>query len=110
LNAPTKEKCYTISGPEFGPNNEGRPVLIVRALYGIRSSGARWRDHLTETIRKIGFASCLADGDVWLWPNVQPGGNTYYKYVLVYVDDILAISHNPVVYEHQRNTWDDTIS
>jgi hypothetical protein len=42
LNAPTKEKCYTIAGPEYGPDNEGRPVLIVRALYGLRISGARW--------------------------------------------------------------------
>jgi Reverse transcriptase (RNA-dependent DNA polymerase) len=95
LNAPTKEKCYTIAGPEFGPDNEGRPVLIVRALYGLRSSGARWRDHLAETIRKMGFVACLADGDVWLRPNAKPGGDSYYEYVLVYVDDILAISHDP---------------
>jgi Reverse transcriptase (RNA-dependent DNA polymerase) len=55
LNAPTKEKCYMIAGPEFGPTNEGQPVLIVRALYGLRSSGARWRDHLASTIRTMGF-------------------------------------------------------
>jgi hypothetical protein len=65
LNAPTKEKCYTIAGPEFGPDNEGRPVLITRAL-GLRSSGARWLDHLADTIRSMGFTVCLADGDVWL--------------------------------------------
>jgi hypothetical protein len=34
LNAPTKERCYTIAGPKFCPDNEGRPVMIVRALYG----------------------------------------------------------------------------
>ena len=48
LNAPTKEKVYTTAGPEFGPANQGRPVLIVRALYGLKSSGARWRDHMAE--------------------------------------------------------------
>jgi hypothetical protein len=95
LNAPTKEKCYTIAGPEFGPDNEGRPVLITRALYGLRSSGARWRDHLAETIRSMGFTACMADGDVWLRPSVKPGGEEYYEYILVYVDDILAISINP---------------
>jgi hypothetical protein len=31
LNAPTKERCYTIAGPKFGVN-AGRPVVIVRAL------------------------------------------------------------------------------
>jgi Reverse transcriptase (RNA-dependent DNA polymerase) len=75
LNAPTKEKCYTTAGPEFGSDNEGRPVLIVRALYGLRSSGARWRDHLAETIRGMGFVACLADGNVWLLPNVKSNGD-----------------------------------
>jgi hypothetical protein len=50
LNTPTKEKCNTIAGPEFGPKIEVRPVLISRALYGLMSSGARWRDHLADTI------------------------------------------------------------
>jgi hypothetical protein len=42
LNTPTAEKCYCIAGPEFGPSQMGRPVLIVRALYGLQSSGGRW--------------------------------------------------------------------
>jgi hypothetical protein len=29
LNAPKAESCYTIAGPEFGPENEGRHVTIV---------------------------------------------------------------------------------
>jgi hypothetical protein len=41
LNSPTAERCYCIAGPEFVPSRMGRPVLIVRALYGLRSSGAR---------------------------------------------------------------------
>jgi hypothetical protein len=52
LNAPTKERCYTIAVPEFGPDNEDRPVLVVRALYGLRSSGAQWRDQLAEMIHE----------------------------------------------------------
>jgi hypothetical protein len=51
LNAPTKERIYTIAGPEFGQGKEGRPVMIVRALYGLQSSGARWHDHLAATLR-----------------------------------------------------------
>ena len=52
LNAPTKEKVYTTAGLEFGADTVGRPVLIVRALYGLKSSGARWRDHMAATLRK----------------------------------------------------------
>jgi hypothetical protein len=95
LNAPTKEKCYTVAGLEFGSDNEGRPVLITKALYGLRSSGARWRDHLADTIQSIGFSACLDDLDVWLRPSLKPSGAQYYEYILVYFDDILAISLDP---------------
>jgi hypothetical protein len=30
VNAPTKERIYTIAGPEFGQGKEGWPVMIVR--------------------------------------------------------------------------------
>jgi hypothetical protein len=49
LNAPTKEKVYTTAGLKFGAVNKGRFVLFVRALYGLKSSGARWRGHMAAT-------------------------------------------------------------
>jgi hypothetical protein len=56
LNAPTKEnKVYTTAGFEFGADKVGRPVIIVRALYGLQSSGARWRDYMAATLREGGF-------------------------------------------------------
>jgi Reverse transcriptase (RNA-dependent DNA polymerase) len=97
LNAPTKEKCYCIAGPEFGSDKTGRTVLIVRALYGLRSSGARWRDHLADTIRSLGFKACLTNPDVWMRPNTRPDGFTYWEYILVYVDDLLVVSHEAKV-------------
>jgi len=39
LNATTKEKCYAIAGKEFG-EDEGNTVMIVRAIYVLKSSGA----------------------------------------------------------------------
>jgi hypothetical protein len=47
INAITSEKVYFIAGPEFG-SSQGRPCIIVRALYGLKSSGARWRDHMVH--------------------------------------------------------------
>jgi hypothetical protein len=98
LNAPTKEKAYTIAGLEFGADKVGRPVLIVRAL-GSKSSGARWRDHMASTLREGGFVSCKGDPDVWMRPKVKLSGGKYweYYYVLCYVDDILCISHESQV-------------
>ncbi len=43
----------------------------------------------------MGFTSSLADPDVWFRPAVKPDGFQYYEYVLAYVDDILALSHDP---------------
>jgi hypothetical protein len=74
-----KAKCfYTTAGHDVGPENEGRPVVIVRALYGLKSSGARWRDHFAAMLRDLGFTGCLADPDVNMRPNVKPDGLKYW--------------------------------
>jgi Reverse transcriptase (RNA-dependent DNA polymerase) len=95
LHAKTKERYYTIAGPEFGLENVGRPMKIVRALYGLKSSGACWRNDMAETLRKAQFVSCIADPDVWMRPAVKINGDKYYEYVLMYVDDVLALSETP---------------
>ena len=95
LNAPTKEKCWFKAGLEFGNELVGLPVKIVRALYGLKSSGARWRDHLAQTLRDAGFKGSYADPDVWMRRSCKPDGTEYWEYVLSYVDDVLAISHDP---------------
>ena len=76
-------------------NNVGQPVLIVHALYGLKSSVARWRDHMAGTLREAGYESCKVDPDVWMKPKIRPNGEKYWEYVLVYVDDILVMSHEP---------------
>ena len=43
LEAVTSERLYIIAGPEFG-DREGHILVIYKALYGLRSSGARWHD------------------------------------------------------------------
>jgi Reverse transcriptase (RNA-dependent DNA polymerase) len=95
LNATTKEKNWFVAGREHGPDHVGKSVLIVRALYGLRSSGAQWREHLATTLRTAGFTSCKADPDVWLRPAVKDTGEKYYEYVLCYVDDVLCGSERP---------------
>jgi hypothetical protein len=96
LNARTKEKLYIVCGEEFGDPYVGRIAVIVRALYGLKSSGAAWRSALAEVLRDdFGFTACRADNDVWFRAARKPNGERYYEYVLVYTDDMLAISMNP---------------
>jgi Reverse transcriptase (RNA-dependent DNA polymerase) len=95
LNANTKEKVWTTAGDEFG-SNSGKKVVIVRALYGLKSSGAAWRSHLAQSLRDMEYQPCLADPDVWMRTATKPNGFKYYEYLLVYVDDILSVSHQPL--------------
>ena len=45
----------------------------------------------------MGFESCKANPDLWFRPATRSvDGFKYYEYVLLYVDDCLAISHNAI--------------
>eukprot|EP00934_Nitzschia_sp_Nitz4_P001810 Nitzschia sp. Nitz4//scaffold191_size41780//52//5493//NITZ4_007461-RA/size41780-processed-gene-0.69-mRNA-1//1//CDS//3329540163//1810//frame0 len=94
LTAPTTERIWTILGPEWG-REAGRKAIIVRALYGLKSSGASFRNHLADCMRSLGYHGCLADPDVWIKEETrEEDGHQYYAYVLLYVDDCLAIHHD----------------
>lgn len=95
LNAPITKKIWMVCGVEFGTNN-GKRAIMVRALYGLKSVGAAFRNHLAVCMSNLGYKSCLTDPDVWLRPAVRASdGASYYEYVLIYVDDILCMSHEP---------------
>jgi hypothetical protein len=95
LNAPVREKLYTIAGKEFGPKNAGRPVMIVRALYGLRSSGKSFRDFLATNLREMGYESTKTDPDLWMMPDTKADGTEYYRYVICYVDDVAVTMESP---------------
>jgi len=91
LTAPNLGKCYMIAGPEFG-EEQGKVFIVRRALYGLKSSSAAFRSHLSQALIDLGFYSSYADPDVYMRVAVKPDGEEYYEYLLVYVDDILCIS------------------
>ena len=94
LQAPSSQKDYIVCGPEFGLENVGRTALIHRALYGGKTAGRDFRNHLRSCMRHLSFKSCPADPDVWMRPAKKSDGTEYYEYVLLYVDDALVISEN----------------
>ncbi len=91
LTAPNKEKCWMVAGPEFGPE-EGKTLLVVRALYGLKSASFSFRSFMAEKLVAMGFQSTIADPDVWLRAATKGDCEPYYEYVLMYVDDILVTS------------------
>ena len=85
LEAYTKEKVCFIGGKEFAPyGHEGHLLIIVKALYGLKTSGARFHEKFGEPIRDMGFHPSKADSDVWM-KNCE----SHYEYVVTYVDDLL---------------------
>jgi hypothetical protein len=89
LEAFTSEKVYIIAGPEFG-ELEGHILTISKALYGLRSSGARWHDRFADCIMELGFFPSKSDPDIWMRKN-----EGIYEYVAVYVDDLAIAMKDP---------------
>ena len=85
-----KEKVYIVSGPEFGPL-EGHNLIIIKALYGLRTSGLRWHERLANCLRDMRFEPCKIEPDIWM----RPCGEGHYEYIAVYVDDLLIASKDP---------------
>ena len=83
LNAPCLEKVYTRCGLEFGPENKGQIAIIMKVLYGLKSSAFAWREHLASTLRDdLHYQQCRADNDVWIHPTTKPNGHQYCMYTL----------------------------
>jgi hypothetical protein len=95
LSAPITEKVWTVLGPEL-VNDAGKLSLIVRALYGLKSAGAAFRNHVAECMKHLGWHPCRADRDLWVKAETRPDdGVLYWAYILIYVDDILCVHHDP---------------
>lgn len=88
LESYTKEKVYIVAGGEFG-EREGHTLIIVKALYGLKSSGVRWHERFADVLRSMGFTPSRAEPDIWF----RDKGD-HYEYIAVYVDDLLLVSRD----------------
>jgi hypothetical protein len=94
-SAPITEKIWTVLGPYFG-DDDGKCALIVRALDGLKSAGVSFRNHLSECMNHLGWNPCHADRDLWMKAEIRPDdGMLYWAYILIYVDGILCVHHDP---------------
>jgi Reverse transcriptase (RNA-dependent DNA polymerase) len=89
LEAATKEKIYFVAGAEFG-ELVGHTLVIVKALYGLRTSGFRWHERFADCLQEMGFFPSKAESDIWMRRS-----NNLYEYLGVYVDDLTIVSNDP---------------
>ncbi|KAL7570793.1 hypothetical protein ACA910_014422 [Epithemia clementina (nom. ined.)] len=91
LEAYTEEKIFILAGPEFG-ERKGHILIISKALYGLRTSGARWHDRLFDVMREMGFSPSKNDPDIWM--RLSKDGEVY-EYSAVYIDDLAIVAKDP---------------
>jgi Reverse transcriptase (RNA-dependent DNA polymerase) len=89
LYGKTREKVYIIAGREFGQET-GRRLIIDGGLYGLKTSAARFHEHLSTKLRSMGYKPSKADTDFWI-----KRVSDHYEYIATYVDDVLVYSRDP---------------
>ena len=70
-------------------------MIIARALYILKRSGAAWRAKIAETLMLLGYKSSEEDADVWMKHDFNPNVYPYYKYMMCSVYYLLHIGFNP---------------
>ena len=91
LTSKTNEKVVFTAGPEFAPfGHEGHLMQVIGACYGLRDSGSRFHERLSEVLIKEEFYPSKADRDLWM----KDCGD-HYEYICTWVDDILYVGKDP---------------
>jgi hypothetical protein len=77
LTAPFSEKICCVLGPEFGANAGKHSIVVL--LYGVKSAGASFQNHLADCVQCLGWELCVADQDLWMKAEIRPNdGHKYY--------------------------------
>jgi hypothetical protein len=80
-------EVYITAGPEFGVDLHGKNLIIDKSVYGLKTSAARFHEHLSESLLRLGFKKTKHDPDLWMVDK-----SSHYEYLATYVDDILIWS------------------
>jgi hypothetical protein len=76
------EDVYINAGPEFGASLNSKNLIIDKSLYGFKISAARFHEHLSESLLRLGFKNTNM--------------TLIYGWWTRYVDDILIWSKDPM--------------
>jgi hypothetical protein len=65
--------------------------MIDKSLYGLKTSAARFHEHLTDSLLRLGFKKTKHDPDLWMVHK-----SSHYEYLATYVDDIFIWNKYPM--------------
>ena len=66
-------------------------MIVDKSLYGLKTSSARFHEHLSEKLKNMGYKPSKAYPDLW-----YKRMGDHYKYIARYVDDVIAFSKDPM--------------
>ena len=75
---------------------EGNVLILIWDLYRLKIDGNLLRSFVDQNLDWMGLKYCQADPEIYIRPAVKYYGMEYYKYILVYVDNLLAVSTNVI--------------
>ena len=76
-------------------------MIILQALYGLQSLGARWHEVLIDALRSMGWRNSPCEPDVW-----YRDAGSYYEFLCVFVDDLrIASKRNEDVHDDVKKLF-----
>jgi hypothetical protein len=60
-------------------------------LYGLKTSAARFHEHLNKSLLRLGLKKTKHDPDLWMVDK-----SSHYEYLATYVDDMFIWSKDPM--------------
>ena len=92
VEAPVTEKGTT-SGPEFSKDSSNT-VVIIKAVYGLKSAVAVFRSYLASCIESMGYDSCKAETDLLPIPKKKQkmGYNNNPTYCVMWMTFLVSIT------------------
>jgi hypothetical protein len=82
---------HITAGPEFGANVHGKHLIFDKSLYGLKTSAARFHEHLSESLLRLGFKKTKHDPNLWMVDK-----SSHYEYLVTHVDYIVIWSKDPM--------------
>ena len=94
LESYTREKVCVQAGKEFEsiPELVGCLLIILKALYGLKSSGLRWHEVLADVLKVMGWLPSYAEPDIWMRMDTA---RQVWEYLATYVDDLYLAANEP---------------
>lgn len=98
LNGLISEAIYLLPPQGYEAQFKGKVLKLNRAIYGLRQSGLRWNECITDFLRGVGFQQSALDPCLFM----RFAGKELIGIIVLYVDDITIACRNKAMLNELR--------